>query len=873
MKLETRFLILIASVLLGCAAGLLYYNQGDLYFANSFRQDESSSSYNFRSERAAMPEKSLKDEIRQQLAANHTLYEFTAASEQAKAENAELPETPEQAEAPSETSGETDSENMGEVLTKMAETSPKLTESLNALSEIRKASPDQIIPKSPEPDQIAQTDPKALISVNDYSQPTPILDVDPIENQVVFQVQNATDAQETLSKELLVQNRPTAPVQVPAPVQVSAPVQIPTSVPISASVPTSVPIQTSAPTETPELIQTSAVVQTPALPQTLTPIEMFPSAGDDLEQVAINQAVGSLAAPPDRPTERQTPPAVDNSEDLDQNPLAVIMGLNSAENSNESETSDEPETTPANGEEAPAAAPVADPAAAPAEPQAEAQAAPQAADPAAAPAEAQVEPQAEMDSDASKKQTADSPFSHHPTRIKKPDRSQMNSTEKESGAPIQKDEYSLDIYRVNLRKALASFQIETGLKVVASLDVQGTVSCKSKNADPEVLLGSLLADTPFKFVRSGNFVYIALSSQLENLPTPLEKTSTQLFTPEHISLEELELVFRSNLSQFGTCEVTRDSMGQKCLSVTDWVLSLDQLEKIQQIVDVPAPENRIDAFVFQRELDGTFKSLELQEIADSQGLVLQRVSPMESEPREEKKTFFPGNKTAKKEKSSEIQAYTISYRADSFMASIRQQLKTQPAPMPGQTSAPLELDQPMRFDFNLNVQDRQIPYQITVTYRQNSSNVDGINAEVVCEPREDLGPKAKAKDFHYTLAIPSQSRNSLILQMDLGEFPVENAGARKEISYAMRGNRMKKEVIVVLHPFQSVPKIRKNGLSTQAVREIIRQQEVLARKFYGSLDQNEREDSRHCLGIAQRLRLSLGETGVQSSDPGFEQEL
>nr|MCR5164007.1 hypothetical protein [Thermoguttaceae bacterium] len=279
----------------------------------------------------------------------------------------------------------------------------------------------------------------------------------------------------------------------------------------------------------------------------------------------------------------------------------------------------------------------------------------------------------------------------------------------------------------------------------------------------------------------------------------------------------------------------------------------------------------INAFVFQRELDGTFKALELLEIAESQGLVLQRVAPMETGSKEDKKAFFPASKNgSKNEKSSGIHAYTISYRADSFMASVRQQLKTQPAPMPGQTSAPLELNRPMKFDFNLNVQDRLVPYQLTVTYWQDPQNAGGINADVVCEPREELGPKAKANDFHFTLAIPSQGRNSLILQLDLGEFPVENAGTRKDVSYAMRGNRMKKEVVAVLCPFQSVPQIPKNGLSAQAVREIIRQQEVLARKFYGSMDQGERENSKHCFAIAQRLRLSLGETGSQSLGSDLE---
>lgn len=802
VKLEFRLFILITSILLGCVAGLLYYNQGDSFFPNSYRLDEFSSWFNSTPERPDMAEKSLKDEIRQQFAANHTLYEFTAAVEQEKAKSAASPElaSPEQNEPSEIASAEANAEKMPEESAEIAKTSPKTTDTLNDSSEAQKSPEMELAQQTPEPQQIAEQKPKALINVSDYRQTTPIFDVNPIENKMEIQVQTAAEAQKSLSQELFAQAQTPAPIQTPEPVQAPAPVE---------------------------------TLQTP---------------NKSLEQATFNQAVGSLAPLPDKPnvpTVKENTRATDTPEDLDQNPLAVIMGLNPSENSDEAQT-------------ASSEAPKQEIAAQPQEPsQVVQQASPQPA------------PQVQPESNIPSNPPAEIPASPQPTRMKKPVRNQTPESVKEP-APVQKEEYSLDLYRVNLRKALASFQIATGLKVVASLDVQGIVSCKSKNSDPEVLLASLLADTQFKFVRSGNFVYVAHSNQLMNLPNPLEKTETRIFSPEYISLEELELVFRSNLTQFGTCSVSQDSLGKRCLSVTDWVLSLDQLAKIQQIVDVPAPENRVNTFVFERELDGTFKSLELPELADSQGLVLQRIAPMETENKEEKKTFIYGKK---KEKSSDFQAYTISYRPDSFLASVRQQLKTQPAPMPGQTSALLALDQPMRFDFNLNVQDHQVPYQVTVTYRQNPENEEGINAEVVCAPREDLGPKAKAKDFHVTLAIPSQGRNSLILQMDLGEFPVENAGVRKDISYAMRGNRMKKEVVVVLCPFQSVPKIQKNGLSTQAVREIIRQQEVLARKFYGSMNPNEREDSRHCLGTAQRLRLSLGELEQQSFDSGFGKEL
>jgi len=721
-------------------------------------------------------ERSIKDEIRQRLASNRTLYEFTAKSEEKEAEILKSQILQEQQNKTEIAAVEVTSENMGEVLAEMAQSSPRLNESLNALAQARKTSIPGFTPEGASSLQVAEAKPKALINVSDFSHSEPISDTKPAENHVEFQVQNADEAQNALSQELLAQA------------------------------------------------------------EGLNPVQEIQISGEVLEQAQINQAVGTRTTIPNP----QKTSINSNLDDLDQNPLATIVGLKpSSTNETQTENETEPES-PMNSESSPES-----------EVKAEAKNEVEAKD--ETEAKNKVETEAEIDPP----QTTGTTSNHQPTRMKKPVRNQGSEpSEDEKTAPILKDEYSLDVYRVNLRKALASFQIETGLKVVASLDVQGTVSCKSKNADPEILLASLLADTQFKFVRNGDYIYVAQSNQLQDLPKPLEKTDTEIFVPEHISLEELELVFRSNLSQFGTCEVTRDSSGKKGLSVTDWILTLEQLEKIQQIVDVPAPEERVNAFVFQRELDGTFKSLELVEMAESQGLVLQRVTPQEAETKEEKKSFFYGRK---KEKTSEIQAFTISYRPDTFLVSVRNQLKTLPAPMPGQTSAPFELEQPMKFDFNLNVQERVIPYHVTVTYHGNAENSDGTTAEVVCAPREVLGSKAKAKDFHFTLAIPTKNRNSLILQLNLGEFPVENSGKRKDISYMMQGNRMKKEVVIVLCPFQSVPKIQKNGLSTQAIREIVRQQEVLARKFYGSLELSEREDSKRCFGIAQRLRMGLGE--------------
>lgn len=432
--------------------------------------------------------------------------------------------------------------------------------------------------------------------------------------------------------------------------------------------------------------------------------------------------------------------------------------------------------------------------------------------------------------------------------------------------------YALRLDSENIRKALAAFQTETGLKVVASLDVQGLVSCDSECEDPEVLLGQLLAGMPFQFVRSGKYVYVAHSDRLQNLPEPLELTETQTFIPENVSADELELVFRSNLSQFGTCERIRDAEGRDALRVTDWVLTLRQLEEVQKLLDAPAPENRMSAYVFQHEVVGNAPPLQLQEIADNRGLVIQRMQIPGKE--EAKKTLF--TKLQKKEPVADIQAYSISFRADTFMIGVKDQLNVAYAPMKGAVNAPMLLETPMNFEFGLNVNGEIIPYALSLTFcRDPNPQTDAaenaedtghaeyakagetavpILAEVVCRPLGDVGEKSKPRDVHFRVPMPLGSGKGLIFQLNLGEFAHKETDKRLNPAYVMAGNRVKEEVVVVFNPYKQAREAIPTNLSTAAVNAIIHQQEVLGRKFYGSMDLNERQCSSLCFGIAQRLR-------------------
>ncbi len=455
--------------------------------------------------------------------------------------------------------------------------------------------------------------------------------------------------------------------------------------------------------------------------------------------------------------------------------------------------------------------------------------------------------------------------------------------------------YALRIDNQNIRKALADFQTETGLKVAASLDVQGNVSCDTTCENPELLLGQLLAGTPFQFVRSGNFVYVGHSDRLENLPQPLESTETRLFQPQNISLDELELVFRTSLSQFGTCKRVEGPTGGEALEVSDWVLTLNQLEEVQKLIDTPAAENRMNAYVFQHEMAGSAAPLQLKELADNRGLVIQPMAIPGMEQASKKSLF---KKLQKKEAVTDVQAYSISFRADTFMIGVKDQLNVRYAPMQGAENAPMQLDTPMNFEFGLNVNGETVPYALSLTFHRESTPLEvtdetepaaaqdetaaqdaavaqdaeipgaepsaeneaetqnSIVAAVVCRPIGTVEGKSKPKTFEFQVPMPQVSGKALVFQLNLGEFEHKDEDKRKNPTYVMHGNRVKEEVVVVFNPYKQAREAVPTTLSVSAVNALIHEQEVLGRRFYGSMDVTERRCSTLCFGIAQKLRAS-----------------
>ena len=427
------------------------------------------------------------------------------------------------------------------------------------------------------------------------------------------------------------------------------------------------------------------------------------------------------------------------------------------------------------------------------------------------------------------------------------------SEKEETEKPVKKT-YFLSFTDTDIRDALEKFSWKTDLKVFAALDVQGEITCETENSDPEIILSKMLAGLPFDFVRHEDFIYVAHTSRLKNLPEPLNEYMEQVFVPKNISIEELELAFASNLSSVGSCERTRDRNGNEALCVKDWALSLDQLVEIQKLIDIPAPENRMTAYVFQHELNGTAEPLDLVSVAENRGLVLQRMAIPSLQKKNEKKSLFGKEDAA----AQNIQAYSISFRTDTFMIGVRDQMHVIPASLISEPSAKIALNEPMEFEFMLNVAQKMVPFRLSLAFRENpNAQAEGespILAEVICQPKGELDSKSKPNPVHFTMPMPTECEKSLVFQLNLGEFAHEDQEMSKNPIYAFRGNRVEKEAVIVFMPFKKHEDPQQVNIAPAGVQALIRQQEVLGRKYFGSLDQIERSLSPVCFSLAQKLR-------------------
>ncbi|MDO4584171.1 MAG: hypothetical protein Q4D62_08730 [Planctomycetia bacterium] len=392
---------------------------------------------------------------------------------------------------------------------------------------------------------------------------------------------------------------------------------------------------------------------------------------------------------------------------------------------------------------------------------------------------------------------------------------------------------SLEARNTDLRLLLSRVEEQSGLKIYASPEVQGKVSCKVESRESEEIFRRLLGTTSFTAWREGELVYIGRRTEQETLPKPLSLRGSRTFVPQHISLEQLRKTVEANLSPYG-----ETSLANNTLTVHDLEVTLRDLEKIVALLDVQGKVPKWDIFIFQHDAPSRKQSLDLQKIAENRGLSLQETTPQWLVPeKSRKKEELPGR------------LFSISHRIDTFLIGLEDQKKVQLI-SDRSADSDLELEHPRQFPFSLNLGEKKENYVAEVTFStpDDAEIPPGTLAvKVDCRPQSE-----KTKGERWTFQTTMEMERGLLWQGFLTEYKPEKE--ENKPFQAFPGKKTPVEIVLTLVTRLEEPPRPETTLSSAAIKYLAKQQETIGCKILETALGEERKCAQTFLQTSQRLR-------------------
>lgn len=392
---------------------------------------------------------------------------------------------------------------------------------------------------------------------------------------------------------------------------------------------------------------------------------------------------------------------------------------------------------------------------------------------------------------------------------------------------------SLDARNADLRLLLARVEAQSGLKIYASPEVQGKISCKIETQDYEEVFRRLLGTTSFTAHREGEFVYVGRRMEPEKLPEPLSLQGTRTFVPQHISPEQLQKTVDANLSPYGKSILHNE----KQLIVHDLEVTLRDLEKMVALIDIQGKMPKWDIFVFQHDAPSRKQPLDLQKIAENRGISLQETTPQ----------WLGMDKSRKKEVPARL--FTISHRMDTFLIGLEDQKKVELI-SDRNADSDLVLEVPRTFPFSLKLGEKQENYVAEVTFSTSAdseSSAETLAVKIDCQPQ-----KKDAKGERWTLQTTMEMERGLLLQGFLTEYKPEKEENKPFQSFP--GKKTPVEMVLTLITRLEEPPRPETTFSSAAIRFLAKQQETIGYKIMETAQGEERKKAQSFLQTSQRLR-------------------
>jgi len=206
------------------------------------------------------------------------------------------------------------------------------------------------------------------------------------------------------------------------------------------------------------------------------------------------------------------------------------------------------------------------------------------------------------------------------------------------------DSLSINIQNTDIRSVLEMISRETGLNIIASRKVAGTVTANLNGVDLETALAAILKSTGFAAAREGNILYIGEPADLQLMNQSQDRINTRIYRPNYVKAADLQVLFTPLISTEGKITVSSPSMidipadqnktggnafaGIDTVIVRDYETVLLQLDEIFAEVDTKPRQVAIEAMILSVKLSDTFKfGVNFSALRDSNNAALVSGSP------------------------------------------------------------------------------------------------------------------------------------------------------------------------------------------------------------------------------------------------------
>ncbi len=197
----------------------------------------------------------------------------------------------------------------------------------------------------------------------------------------------------------------------------------------------------------------------------------------------------------------------------------------------------------------------------------------------------------------------------------------------ESKADVRRAEgdenLTINIQNTDIRAVLEMISRETGLNIIASRKVTGSVTANLNNVDLETALAAILKSTGFAAAREGNILYIGEPGDLQLMNQSQDRVNTRIYRPNYVKAADLQALFTPLISTDGKITVSSPAMidipadqnktggngfaGIDTVIVRDYETILIQLDEIFAEVDTKPKQVAIEAMILSVQLSDSFK--------------------------------------------------------------------------------------------------------------------------------------------------------------------------------------------------------------------------------------------------------------------------